>query len=241
MSAYRPWWMSHRGDSGIRARSATASDRGDGSDAQDHPPVRALGRVRGEHEDQQRDQVGHQDADGDHPLLDDRQLPAASLRGELRDVGGGDRGVRAHRQPDQGAGGDQHRRVDGEGGQQRADRVDRRVGHQQRLAAEAVRQGTGAQRPDRGAQRGPGDEVPGPERGELVRNEVQHRPDHRRVVAEEEPSDAGEKGEIPIERPHGRGVQTVQDALAATCVADCLWHAYLQVSSPGMCEERRTR
>ena len=55
VSAYRPCWISHRGDSGIRARSATRDDRRDGADAEDDPPVRRPVAVPGrELEDQQR-------------------------------------------------------------------------------------------------------------------------------------------------------------------------------------------
>jgi len=103
----------------------------DPAQAEDEPPVGAARTARRDLEDDHCDEIGDQDPHGDHPLLDDAQLAAPAARRELRDVGGGDRGVGADREPDERPGREQHGRVDRDRGQNRADGVDGGVADQQ--------------------------------------------------------------------------------------------------------------
>ena len=76
-------------------------ERGDGAQAEHQPPAHRGRAAREGAEDDERDDVGDQDANGDHPLLQHRQRPAPVLGRVFGDVGGGDRGVRADGQADQ--------------------------------------------------------------------------------------------------------------------------------------------
>ena len=113
--------------------------RRDGTDAEDEPPVRAARAARGDLEDDQRHDVGDEDADSDHPLLQHAERAAAVPRRVLGDVGGGDGRVGPDGQPDQRPREQQHGGVRGDRGQDRADRVDQRVGDQQRLSGRTGR------------------------------------------------------------------------------------------------------
>src|SRR5699024_1955664 len=66
-------------------------DRGDEAHAEHEPPVDGGGGVGEGLQQDHRDDIGAEDADRDHPLLDDRERAAALLRRELGDVRGGDR------------------------------------------------------------------------------------------------------------------------------------------------------
>jgi hypothetical protein len=78
-------------------------------------------------------------------------------------------------------------------------RVDRRVGDEQDLPAEPVGNGAGAEGAGRRAERGPGHQVAGPEAAQVVGHEVERGPDVRGVVPEQEPAQAGQDGELPVE------------------------------------------
>ena len=49
------------------------------------------------------------------------------------------------------------------------------------------------------------------------------------------------RGEIPMSDLMAEVSRPVQDALAATCVADCLWHAYLPGVISQACVREATR
>ena len=142
--------------------------------------------MRQSHQDDHGHQIGHQDSHGDHPLLDDAQLASPVAGRELRDVGGGDRGVGPDREPDERAGRQQHEGIHGERRQQRADGVDGGVGDEQGLAPEVVGQRPGDERSRAGAQGRTGHQVARPEARQMVRNEVQRRADVGGVVSERE-------------------------------------------------------
>jgi hypothetical protein len=184
----------------------------DRAESEDEPPVQVACVVRRGLEHDQGHQVGHENPDRDHPLLDDTQLTSPAPRRELSDIGGGDRGVRADGEPDERAGSQQHGGIDGERRQQCPDRVDRGVGDEQRLAAEVIGQRPGDERACGGAQGCSGHEVAGGEAGQMVRtnDEGQGGADVGRVVPEEEPADAGEHGQIPVEASGYARIQLVQ-------------------------------
>jgi hypothetical protein len=75
--------------------------------AADEPPVQVARTARRQLEDDERDDVGDQDADG-HPLLQHAEHAAAVARGVLGDVGSGNSGVGPDGQPNEGARGEQH-------------------------------------------------------------------------------------------------------------------------------------
>ena len=82
-----------------------ADEGRDSAQAQDEAPVGAAGRMGGNLEDNQGHDVGQQDADRDHPLLEHAQRPSLFAGGVLSDVGRGNGGVCPDGQADQGAGG----------------------------------------------------------------------------------------------------------------------------------------
>ena len=76
-----------------------------------------------------------------------------------------------------------------------------------------------------------GDEIASGEVAELVGDEVQHRADDRGVVAEQEPADARQYGEVPV-GGRGRGsVQTLENAYVVR-VHFLLGHLHLPRSAP---------
>ena len=185
--------------------------RGNGAQPEDQPPVGVARAAWRRLENDHGHDVGGQDPHRDHPLLDDAQLPAPTARRELRNVGGGDRGVGSDRQPDQRAREQQHPGVRRDRRKDRADGVDGGVGDQQGLAPEMVGQRAGDERARRGAQRRPGHQVAGRETGQVVGKEAERRPDVGRVVSEEEPADARQDGEVPVEVRGDARVKIVQD------------------------------
>jgi hypothetical protein len=169
------------------------------ADAENEPPVEVASIIRQTHQEDHGHEIGHQDANGDHPLLDDAQLASPLTGGELRDIGGGDRGVGPDREPDERAGRQQHEGIHGECRQERADGVDGGVGDEQGLAPEMVGQRPGDESSRASAQGCAGHHITGPEAGQVVRNEVQRRADVGGVVSEEEPADAGQHSQVPVE------------------------------------------
>ena len=194
-----PWRISQRGDSGIVVRRTRPSRAGTAPSPRMRRQPTVAGAARGHPQDHQRDDVGDEDPDGDHPLLQHRQRPPPALRGVLGDVGGGDRRVGADGQADERAGRQQDGGVRRDGREDRPERVDGRIGDQQRLAAEAVGEGPADERADGRAERGAGDQVALPEPGQVVRHEVERRADVRGVVAEEEAAQRGEERQLPVE------------------------------------------
>jgi hypothetical protein len=184
-----------------------ADQRGHGAETEDQPPVHGARSSRRDLQDDQRHDIGDQDADRDHPLLEHAERAAPSARRVLRDVGGGDGRVGPDGQADQGPGDEQDGRVGGDRRQDRAHSVDERVGDQQGLTAQPVRRQEGQDRPGRSAQRGTCHQIAQPEAAQVVGHEVERRPDVRGVVAEQEAAQAGQDGQLPVER---RGLPLVE-------------------------------
>ena len=90
------------------ASAAPADDGRHRAESQDQPPPGARGAVRPRGQDDERDDAGHQDADGDHPLLEHAERAAPAARRVLGDVRGRDPGVRADGDADQGPGEQEH-------------------------------------------------------------------------------------------------------------------------------------
>ena len=112
--------------------------RRDRAEPEDQPPADGGRAARERAEDDQRDDVGDQDPDRDHPLLQHGQRTAPALRRVLGDVGGGDGRVRADGEPDHRPGDEQHGGVGRYRGQDRAERVDAGIDDEQHLAAEMI-------------------------------------------------------------------------------------------------------
>ena len=144
-----PWRLRHLGPEG------QPDEGGKRAQAEHEPPADGGGAAREGAEDDQGDDVGDEDADRDHPLLQHREGAAPVFRRVLGDVGGGDRGVRPDGQADQRPREKQHGGVRGDGGQDRARRVDPGVHDQERLAAEAVGRRASQEGSRRRAQRRP--------------------------------------------------------------------------------------
>jgi len=86
----------------------------------------------------------------------------------------------------------------GQRGQDRADRIHERVDDEQPLAAEAVGHGASGKRAGGRSQRRSGDQVAQAQPGQVVRHEVERRPDVRRVIAEEEAADGRQQRQLPV-------------------------------------------
>src|ERR1700730_16415000 len=171
VSANRLCSISHLGDSGIRARSASPTTAGTAPRPRMSLQSAPLAEVGHTGEDQQSNEVRDEDPYGDHPLLDDAELASPVPGRKLCDVRCGDRGIRSNREADERAGAEEHNGVHGHRRQDRPDSVDRGVGDEQRLPPEVVRQWPGHKRARRGSEGGAGDEVACLEARQMVRDE----------------------------------------------------------------------
>ena len=115
----------------------------------------------------------------------------------------------------------EHAGIDGHRRQDRSQRVDGRIGHQQGLPPVAVSQRPGPQGSHRRPERRSGHEVPRGEATQVVGDELQDRADDGGVVPEQEPTDAGEQRQIPVKGRRGGGVQSGEHTLLVRLLVPC--------------------
>jgi hypothetical protein len=96
------------GGLGHRRAQGQADAGGHRAESEDEAPVDRPGPTRVDAQDHEGDDVGEQDPDGDHPLLEHRPGAAPVPGGVFGDVGRGDGRVGADRHADHRSGDEQH-------------------------------------------------------------------------------------------------------------------------------------